>query len=107
MCVARLESPDAARAALLPVGPDRREPMTEIYEMFRGDRAPQELQPAVSIEPRARFYAYLYVGLYYEALGREPEAYENIMFAADDDYAVGGFMNVVAKVHLALLQGRD
>lgn len=104
LCVARLESPQAARAALLPVGPDSREPMTEIYEMFRGDRPPEELLPAVSIAPRARFYAHLYLGLYYEALGREREAYENILAAADDDYIVGGYMNTVAKVHLALLQ---
>ncbi len=107
LCVARLESPEAARAALLPVGPDSREPMTEIYEMFRGDRPPEELLSAVSIEPRARFYAHLYLGLYYAALGREPEAYENITFAADDSYIVGGYMNAVAKVHLAFLQRRD
>ena len=107
LCVARLESPQAAREALLPVGPDSREPMTEIYEMFRGDRPPEELLSGVSIEPRARFYAYLYLGLYYEALGRELEAYENILFAANDDYIVGGYMNTVAKVHLALLQRRD
>ena len=107
LCVARLKSPDAARAALLPVGLDSRRPMTEIYEMFRGDRPPEELLPTVGIEPRARFYAYLYLGLYYEALGRELEAYENITFAADDDYIVGGYMNAVAKVHLALLQRRD
>ncbi len=107
LCVARLESPEAARAALLPVGPDSREPMTEIYEMFRGDRPPEELLPAVSIEPRARFYAYLYLGLYYEALGRELDAYENILFAADVDYAGVGYMHAVARVHLALLQRRD
>ena len=36
LCVARGESVAAARAALLPVGPDARVPMREIYQMFRG-----------------------------------------------------------------------
>ena len=33
LCVARAESPEAARRARLPVGPDPRRPMREIYEM--------------------------------------------------------------------------
>ena len=36
LCVARAESPEKARAALLPVGPDQRSPMREIYQMFQG-----------------------------------------------------------------------
>src|SRR5262245_7135390 len=34
LCVARADSPAAARAALLPVGPDARVPMRQVYEMF-------------------------------------------------------------------------
>lgn len=40
LCVARAESPEQARAALLPVGSDRRVPMRQIYEMFRGTLSP-------------------------------------------------------------------
>src|SRR5262245_36241871 len=36
LCVARAESPEMARTALLPVGPDARVPMREIYELLRG-----------------------------------------------------------------------
>src|SRR5882724_2519055 len=36
LCVARAESPAAARTALLPVGPDARVPMRQVYDMFRG-----------------------------------------------------------------------
>src|SRR6185369_10679150 len=36
LCVARGESPAKAKAALLPVGPDSRVPMSQIYEMLRG-----------------------------------------------------------------------
>ena len=35
LCVARAESAEKARAALLPVGPDARVPMRQVYEMFR------------------------------------------------------------------------
>lgn len=106
LCVARLESPEAARTALLPVGPDRREPMTRVYEMFRGDFPPEELLPTVSDSPLARFYAHLYLGLYYEALGRGAEARKNIAAAADDEYRVGGYMHDVARIHLARLPRR-
>ena len=41
LCVARAESPEKARSALLPVGPDRRVPMPQIYEMFRGKLSPR------------------------------------------------------------------
>src|SRR6266568_6992423 len=34
LCVARAESPQKARAALLPVGPDPRAPLAQIYQMF-------------------------------------------------------------------------
>ena len=40
LCVARGESPAKAKAALLPVGPDARVPMREVYEMFRGTLTP-------------------------------------------------------------------
>ena len=105
ICVARAESPAAAEAALLPVGPDSRVPMREIYEMFSGDLAPADVMAAVGDSPRARFYAHLYLGLYFEAQGRAAEAFEQIELAADDRYArAGGYMHMVAEVHLALLQ---
>ena len=43
LCVARAESPAKARAALLPVGPDARVPMRQIYEMFRGALTPEDV----------------------------------------------------------------
>ena len=69
LCVARGESPKAARAALLPVGPDSRVPMHEIYEMFKGATTPDAVLRAAGTRPQARFYAHLYVGLYAEAIG--------------------------------------
>ena len=104
LCVARAESP-AAAAALLPVGPDSRVPMREVYQMFGGDLAPAEVMAAAGDSLSGRFYAHLYLGLYFEALGRADEALEQIEMAADDRFArAGGYMHMVAAVHLALLQ---
>ncbi|MYD71385.1 MAG: hypothetical protein F4W89_11695 [Acidobacteria bacterium] len=106
LCVARGESPETARAALLPVGPDGRAPMREIYEMFRGERTPEQVMAdgerlAARRGPSARFYAHLYVGLYQEALGNDRAAREHLEAAAGDRYAgVGGYMQMVARVHV-------
>ncbi len=107
LCVARAESVTAARAALLPVGPDGRVPMREIYQMFRGDLAPEQVMTAAGTRPDGQFYAHLYVALYFEATGRARAARSSISrrppTAATP--AVGGYMHMVARVHLALLAG--
>jgi lipoprotein NlpI len=100
LCVARAESPEKARAALLPVGPDARVPMREVYRMFRGEIEPESVLVAAGSDPLARFYAALYVGLYHEANG-VGRAHFYISDAADDRFAsVAGYMNTVAKVHM-------
>jgi len=102
LCVARAESPEKARAALLPVGPDARVPMRQVYAMFQGNVTPEQVLSAAGANPSARFYAELYVGLYGEAIGRKDLAREHITAAAADRYAsVGGYMYMVARVHLA------
>ncbi len=104
LCVARAESPEAALRALLPVGRDPRSPMREIYEMFGGRMAPQAVLEAAGSEPRARFYAHLYRGLYFEALGRSAAAREALALAAHERFsAAGGYMHTVAVVHFNLL----
>ena len=101
LCVARAESPQRALAALLPVGPDSREPMREIYQMFQGRMTVESVLVAGGSEPRARFYANLYVGLYREATGGDAEFY--IRQAASDQFAgAAGYMHRVAVVHARL-----
>jgi len=104
LCVAREQSPDRARAALLPVGPDSRVPMRQVYEMFRGDLTPEAVLKAGGTRPQSEFFAHLYVGLYFEALGNQARAREHITAAAADRFAAaGGYMHDVARVHLARL----
>ena len=102
LCVARDESPEKAKAALLPVGPDAREPMREIYRMFRGELPPDQVVAAGAGSLEAQFYAHLYVGLYYEALGKKDLELQHLRIAAQPQYSVGGYMHGVALVHLRL-----
>jgi lipoprotein NlpI len=105
LCVARAESVESARKALLPVGPDTRVPMREVYEMFKGTVGPEKVLAAAGSSPSAEFYAHLYVGLYFEAIGRKVDALSHITTAAADRYAsAGGYMNRVARVHLGILR---
>jgi lipoprotein NlpI len=100
LCVARAETPAGARAALLPVGPDPRVPMRQIYAMFRGSSSPDDVLAAAGTAPQARFYAHLYIGLYAEATGDDRRARASIEAAADPAFAAaGGYMHVVARVH--------
>ena len=101
MCVAKAESPAKARAALLPVGPDQRSPMREIYEMFRGTMTPEAILAAGGTEPSARFFAELYVGLYYDAIGDRPRATRAPAQRRRRraTRAAGGYMHRVAELH--------
>jgi lipoprotein NlpI len=101
LCVARHEGAQSARAALLPVGPDSRVPMREVYEMFRGRLEPSAVLVAAGSRPEGLFYAHLYVGLYLEATGKRDVALAHIKEAANPRYArIGGYMHMVATVHL-------
>ena len=101
LCVARAESPEAARNQILPVGPDGRVPMREVYQMFRGRATPAQVLAAAGSDLSAQFFGRLYVGLYLEATGDRVNGREFIAIAAQDRFAsVGGYMHDVARVHM-------
>jgi lipoprotein NlpI len=106
-CVARAESPRAAKEALLPVGPDSRRPMREVYQMFQGALTPDQVLAAAGSALDAQFYAHLYVGLYDEAVGDDRGALRELTTAADERFAPpGGYMHMVARVHIRLLRDK-
>jgi tetratricopeptide (TPR) repeat protein len=107
LCVAHAESAQKARATLLPVGPDQRTPMREVYEMFKGAMTPDAVLGAAGQSLSARFYAELYVGLYYEATGNKALGLAHLKTAASDQFATaGGYMHRVAALHPLLARSR-
>jgi len=101
LCVARAESPAAARQQILPVGPDARVPMREVYEMFQGRATPAQVLAAAGSDQSAQFFGQLYVGLYLDVTGDRRKGREHLAIAAQPRYAsVGGYMHDVARVHM-------
>ena len=105
LCVARAESPARARAALLPVGPDPRQPMREVLELFRGKMTTDQVMAAAGSSLRGQFYGHLYIGLYYEAIGDNVRARTALETAANERFrSAGGYMHTVARVHVSRLK---
>ena len=108
LCVAHAESPQKARAGLLPVGPDQRSPMREVYEMFKGTMTPEAVLAAAGQSTSARFFAELYVGLYHEANGNKAAGLTHLKAAASEQYATaGGYMHRVAMLHPLLVGSKQ
>ena len=108
LCVARANGLDNARAALIPIKGDARVPMAEVHTLFAGKAKPEDVLKAAGLggPPTLRlnrqlFYAHLYLGLYFEALGDDQKAREHIAQAAGP-YQTGDYMGDVARVHLEL-----
>lgn len=106
LCVARLESVEAARKAFIPISHDTRVPMKEIHALFAGRGTVEAVLKAAegddSLSPAARdmqrCYARLYLGLYEEALGHAAQAKEHMLKAAALAPA-GSYMGQVSVVH--------
>jgi lipoprotein NlpI len=109
LCEARTVGAEKAREAILPIKNDRRVPMMQVYEMYRGRLSPAEVLAAAkadSPEPEALagrlFYAHLYIGLFYEAAGNADLAKKYILQAADNHRttrSINRYMWDVARVH--------
>lgn len=103
LCVARVRGVDEARAALLPVGPDPRAPMTTVYELFAGRATSEDVLAAADDAgtPDALFFGQLYVGLHHEALGETAAARRHLGLAATT-FARPHYMGAIARMHAAL-----
>jgi lipoprotein NlpI len=105
LCVVRAPkgSIDAARKNLIPVTRDSRIPMQLIQQLFAGTKAPEDVLRALEeVGGTSKFYADLYVGLYYEAIGRDNESLRLIARAKDNPAATKNYMGDVARVHVVL-----
>ena len=101
LCVARQENLEKARAALMPITGDSRPPMMQIHALFAGKGSIEEINAAAK-DDTARFYADLYLGLYFEALGDRTKSREYIKRAAGEA-PKKNYMGDVARVHASRL----
>ena len=109
LCLVPVVGLQQARATMLPIENDRRVPMMQIYKMYRGEMTPEQVleaveqgEPSPEMRSGRLFYARLYLGLYYEALGDKPKARKYILLAADEhrnDAKINHYMWSVADVH--------
>jgi len=85
--------------------------MMEIYDLFKGDGSVEKVLEAARAgkesmsEERWKnqmFYAYQYIGLYYEAYGLDQNARQAMKKAATES-AMDHYMGDVAKVHWDLM----
>ncbi len=105
LCLVRTPkgSVEAARKKLISVTRDARVPMAQIQQLFADTMTPEEvLRVGEEAGGAAKFYADLYVGLYYEALGRDDESLRLLTLAANNPAAKNNYMGDVARVHVTL-----
>lgn len=112
LCMARKSGIEAARGDMLKIRRDPRVPMMEIYELYAGRLKPEDVLTAAEAgSPMAdelnarRFYAQLYLGLYYEVLGDTTLAKKHLETARS--HHIEHYMWNVADVHAKRLKSRD
>jgi lipoprotein NlpI len=112
LCNARANSPEKARKDLIPVTKDARVPMKQVLELFAGKLKPQDVLDAAENSKlkdealtSARFYANLYVALYYESEKNEKKALEHLTTAVEK-YKIGDYMWDVGDAHLKMLKSK-
>ena len=109
MCMARKDGLEKARKDMLKIGDDRRIPMRQVYDLYKGDLKPGDVLAAARAgDPppdrlnRQLFYAHLYLGIYFDLLEKKSEALEHLNLAADK-HRIGHYMWDVARIHRDLL----
>ncbi len=110
LCVAKQESPAAARKVLIPIHGDGRVPMMKILDLFAGKATSDDvLREAAKGKPspeelRSRlFFAHLYLGLFAAANGDAAGERDHIQKSVTE-FSEPHYMGDVARVHWAILQ---
>ncbi len=94
-----------AREKMYPYAGDRRIPLKEVHELFKGTGSSKKVLSAANKDQSDKLrlrnhlcYAHLYLGLYHEALGESKQAAEHMKKAAID-YRMDHYMGRVAQIH--------
>ena len=109
LCAARADGVEPARKHLIPIEGDGRVPMSQVHQLFAGKAKPEDVLAAAKAAPahtragEPLFYAHLYLGIYFEALGDAKQARDYI-FKAAERANENGYMGDVARVHAEILR---
>jgi len=107
LCNVRLKGLEASQKEVLLAGFDNRVPLMEVQKLIQGKLTPEDLI-AVFEKSKAsvsgRFYGYLYLGLYYDALKDKENSKRWLEKCVEQK--TDGYMGDVAKIHLKLMKIR-
>lgn len=112
LCAARADGLASAKKGLIPIEGDGRVPMAQVHQLFAGKAKPEDVlaaAKAVPAESRAgepMFYANLYLGIWFEAIGDAKQARDYI-FKAAERADQNGYMGDVARVHAEILRKQE
>src|SRR5947208_323991 len=80
-----------AAKEILKIGDDKRVPMRQVYDLYKGELKPADVfaatkkgEPTPEQLSQRLFYAHLYVGIYHELLGDKKAAFEHLNKAAEE-----------------------
>lgn len=110
LCMVPTTGIEKARAVMLPIKDDRRNPMMQVFNLYRGRLEPADVlaetrlgNPPPDVLAGRQFYAHLYLGLYYEVAGDAANARKYIDLAAapalKDNRRINRYMWDVARIH--------
>jgi lipoprotein NlpI len=112
LCNAKVIGVAKAREQLITVTKDPRIPMAQIQLMFAGQMKPEQVLAAAEAvkaeseaSKEAKFYANLYVGLYYEAEGNAAKAKEHLTTAVEK-HKISHYMWDVGFAHVEMLKAK-
>ena len=83
--------------------------MAQVHQLFAGKAKPEDVLAAAKAAPaetragEPMFYAHLYLGIYFEAIGDAKQARDYI-FKAAERANQNGYMGDVARVHADILR---
>jgi len=110
LCMVPTTGIEKARSVMLPIKNDRRNPMMQVFNLYRGRLKPANVlaetrrgDPPADVLAGRQFYAHLYLGLYYEVAGDAKNARKYIDLAASPALKNSGRINRymwdVARIH--------
>ena len=111
LCNVRLNGLEASQKDVLLAGLDNRAPLMQVQKLIQGKLTPEDVIAASETggagsrgQKLSRFYGFLYVGLYYDAIKDTDKAKQWLEKCLEQE--VDSYMADVAKIHLKLLTAK-